>query len=254
MGSEAQIVHENHSGVNVTVANDEVRLSVDAEGLGLGEAAFASIGTETGDVAAGDDPRFGQSVLPLIVGGHGFQGAGGNVTLDLSLGWTFHLQANSDITGLSFSNLPNSNVTSAIVRLVIKQDATGGRAIAEPSNLVFRDGRTWADLVTGPNAENRVWLERVGSSWDAYLDNGVLELEDLHLHFVAAATLKIAVRRPQVIDVASALVDGAGSVTYERTPSGGSKGEITTSTAFGAGDLLHVTAAVDQSVTIPRYL
>jgi hypothetical protein len=256
MPNEVQLIHANHAGVAFAVVGSEVRASVDAGTLGLGDAAYASIGTTPGDVAAADDARFGSGALPLVAGAAGFVTVSGAVTLDLSLGWTHHLTVTGNVTSLGFSNIPTATVTSAIVRLVIRQDATGGHTVAEPAGLVFKDGRSWSDLAITPAAVNSLWLERVGADWHAYLDNGILELEDFYLDFQASATIKVVIRRPQVIDAtgANVEVDGAGTVTIERTPSGGAKATITAATAFGTGDVLHVTASAGQSVTIPRYL
>ena len=243
-------MHENHSGVTVAEVGNQLRLTVDAETLDLGEAATLDVGTEEGTVASGNDPRFGQGALPLVAGGAGFHNVGGAVTLDLASAWTHHITVTAEVTGLSFLNIPNPAEISALVRLVIQQDAVGSHSIAEPADLVFRDGRVWADLVDGPNAMNVLWLERVGSVWHTYLDNGSLELDDFYLDLTDGPEVRVVIRRPVLIDVTDAEVDGVGGApTYKKNGDA-----ITTPTAFGRGEVFTVTGTTGQLVTIPRYL
>lgn len=254
-----QVIHENHAGVTVEAVGGELRLSVPVTGsIAGGEGGLSLVGDEGVPAAFqvyGTDEnglrgwRASAGAASVVAGASGFQDVSGLVTVDLSGAWVHQLRLTGNVTSLAFANIPEGTVTSAVVRLVIRQDATGGRTVAEPAGLVFRDGREWADLNGNPNATNVLYLERVGGEWFAFLDNGTLELDDYYLSFLAAATIKVVIRRPQVIDVENAAVHGAGTVVYEKNGS-----VITAATVFEEGDRLEITAAEGQSVTIPRLL
>lgn len=58
----------------------------------------------------------------------------GVVNIDYSLGDYFTLSLTSNVTSITFSNLPGSG-KGASLALLIKQDATGGRTVALPSSF-----------------------------------------------------------------------------------------------------------------------
>ena len=189
------------------------------------------------------------SAADRVAGGSGFVAASGIVALDLENAWVHQLTLTGDVTDLSLVNAPDANSLAATVRVYFQQDATGGRTVATPAGVQFRDGRSLADLNTAPNAMNVMYLERVSGAWFAFLDNGVLLLDDLAMDFQEAATLRYLCARAQVLDVSNALVNGAGTVAYAKNGAA-----ITSATGFASGDVLSVTAAAGQLVAIPRWL
>lgn len=190
-------------------------------------------------------------ITDKVAGGAGFANATGTVTMDLAAARVFLFTVTGNITSLSFSNIPSSNEFATVATIVLRMDATGGYTIAEPADLVFRDGQAWADLDTTANNTNIVVVERVGTQWYAYLDNGQAPTQDpVAFSFQANGDLYFVAHENMTLDVGNTRQTGTGTVAFAKNGSA-----ITAATAFAAGDVLKVTCSgigTHKAVTIPR--
>lgn len=73
-----------------------------------------------------------------VVGGSAGTNAGATYTADISAGNVFNLILNSATCVLTFSNA-TARGTMCSFTLILKQDATGGRIITWPSNVIWSD-------------------------------------------------------------------------------------------------------------------
>ena len=79
----------------------------------------------------------------------------GAVTRDASAATTHDLTLTGDVTSLTFNNTPNDAAESQSVVVIFRQDATGGRAAAHPTGVIWPGG-TAPTLDTTANARNMV--------------------------------------------------------------------------------------------------
>jgi len=209
-----------------------------------------------GDAIISADP----TLLDAVAGGAGFVAVNGVVTLDLATAHVFHQTMTGDITTFAFSNLPNADEFAIAWRWVLKIDSVGGYALPIPANrptVTWVDGSSFDDLDMSADAVNQVAFWNEGAEvFAALVWNGGLALDSREMSFAANGTIVVPMTRAESLDVANDVVSGDGTITYQRTPSGGSIGSITTRTDFAAGDVLTVTCSGTTGptgVSIPRY-
>lgn len=103
--------------------------------------------TDTGEFSVWDGTTWktisGGAVVALSI-------SSGVVNIDLSLGQNFTLALTSNVTSLTFSNLPVAGF-AAEFELQITQDATGGRTLALPAALKALGGSDTA-IASAANA------------------------------------------------------------------------------------------------------
>lgn len=190
-------------------------------------------------------------ITDKVAGGAGFVSTSGIVTMDLAASRVFLFTVAGNITSLSFANIPSGNEFATVATIVLRMDITGGYTIAEPAGLIFRDGQAWADLDTTANNTNIVVVERVGTDWYAYLDNGQAPTQDpVAFSFQANGDLYFVAHENMTLDVGNTRQAGTGTIAF--TKNGGS---ITAATAFAAGDVLKATCSgigTHKAVTVPR--
>lgn len=253
-----QLVHDNHTGIDIEEVEDELRLTV------LGEAPGLPTGTHPADVGkvptfAGPDKHDYTLVVPpagaleRVVGESGFVSASGDVVWNLANARHIQALVTGPITSAVFTNEPGTSTHSPYVTVVLRMDATGNHMLSNlPSVTAFIGGRSYADLNTSPNAENHITYYRVGSDWYAFIAwTGRLQLEPYVFHFKATGWLGVPVTQTEVIDVANATILGSGTVVFKRDQEA-----ITTETEFTQG--VHTEFAVEaqegQRISVPRYL
>ena len=267
------ILHANHSGLEAAIVGEELRLTVTVEP----EAGQDGIGVPAGTIAdVGKVPVFtgpgsgdyqlqlqAAAIIESVRGGAGFVPASGAITLNLEDARVFLIDVTANITSWAFENAPDWNAFSPIVRVVWRQDATGGRAITGGPSLTFRDRRSPADFNTAPNGitEQHIWHDGTGLV-TAIVENGRLDLEPHVLSFATNGAQLVAITHPVTMnlgDVTNRQANGnvgTGTLTYQR----GRAGALTTVsgvTAFQANDVLVVTLADStnaSAISIPRWL
>lgn len=243
-------VYEKASGTYSVVANLEGPTG--PAGATGSTGATGATGPTGPTGPAGADGSDGDDIVDAVDGGAGYANAAASVTLDLSSGRVFLLDVVTDITDITFTNMPDENTNATVVTLVLRQDGTGGHTIAEPTgSLEYRDGSEWTDLDTTANAKNVVVFERIGSVWHTYIDNGITpDLGALAHQFDTDDTSVFVAWTDMSFDTDSAVTDGTGSVTFEKNGASDS-GVIT----LASGDTLGIVATgvtAPFTVSIPR--
>ena len=225
----ANLLHDNHVGIQHALVGNELRLMADA------------------------------SALEAVAGGEGFVDASGAITLDLNVARVFQFLVVGNITGWSFTNVPAYTAASPVIRVVFKQDATGGRAITGGPTLVFRDRRSLSDLNTSANAVNELHVWHDGTELVAALvENGRLDLEPISMSFEANGSRLYTARQTETLDLSDVTnleedgTAGTGTLTFARNGTAVSGVQV-----FEDGQVLKVTmasATTPSTVNIPRWL
>ena len=262
-----QIIHGNHIGIDFTVVGEEVRaevtlVPVDGED-GVGVPAGGSAGQKLAKIDAADYNTHwvddDVNVIEGIAGGDGFVDVSGSITLDLASSRVFYLNLTGTVTAWSFTNVPLLTARSPSVRIVWRQDATGGHAVLGGPTLAFRDGCSMTDISTAANAENELLVWHVGTELRAVLSwNGRLDLDPIGMSFEADGSQLYTFRRAETVglgDVTNLEEDGTagtGTLTFARNGT-----TVTGEQEFAAGQVLKVTLAsstTPTSVSIPRWI
>ena len=194
-----------------------------------------------------------------VAGGAGSVNASGVITLDLSASRVFLFTVTGGITGWSFTNAPAYTATSPVIRIVFKQDATGGHTIEGGPSLTFRDRRSLSDLNTSANAVNELHVWHDGTELVAALiENGRIDLDPFVLSFPSNGAQLVVVDQAQTLDLSDVTnveadgTAGTGTLSYQKNGSAASG-----ATSFAAGEVLTVTMAsstTPSAVSIPRWL
>lgn len=198
-------------------------------------------------------------VIEGVAGGAGFVNASGAITLDLSESRVFLFDVVGNVTSWGFTNAPTLTALSPVVRIVFRQDATGGRTITGGPSLTFRDRRSLADLNTTADAVNELHVWHDGIEWVAALiENGRLDLEPTSMSFTTNEAQLYIAPQAETLDLGNVTnveadgTAGTGTLTYKKNGVAASG-----ATAFTAGEVLEVTLASSttaSAVSIPRYL
>jgi hypothetical protein len=256
--------HGNHTGVNLDVVGDELRMTITVEpGLPGEDGVGVPTGGATNQVlkkasAADHDTVWATesgALAETVAGGSGFINASGNVTLDLANARVFQLLVTGAVTSVAFSNIPNANTTAAEWVMVLKLGATPYGVLNLPT-VTFLDGSSWADLNLAANAFNVVYFERHGATTYAYLgSNGLYDLDPYKLSFAANGTVVLATESEELDlrpTVGFTKPTGNGAITFKKNGAGG---DLDVKTNFAVGDYLLVTCAsltTATAVRIPR--
>lgn len=250
--------HANHVGLTHARVGDELRLTVTQQtgkmptGGTTGQIIKKQSATDY-DAAWANEAA---AVLEAVEGGAGFAPVSGPIALDLAPARAFHHEMVGNITGLSFTNVPDANVSAASWTWVLRINTTGGYTFSGWPTVTFVDGRSFEDTDLRANAVNQFTFWTVGAEvYGALVSNGRLELGAREMCFIANDTILVPMLRAEVLDPANAVKTGNGVITYAKngTPI---TGNPLPETAFAAGDVLSVTCAsltTTTGIAIPRY-
>lgn len=275
----AELNHANHTGITFTKVGSELRAEVTATGTGdvVGPVSsvtgnLVSFGDTTGDlladsgVAPADFLQAGDALAEVeaVAGGAGFVNVSGAVALDLSTGRAFHQKMVGNITGLSFTNIPDQNSRSAAWTWVLWIDATGGYSLGGTPTVRWVDGRSFDDADLTADAVNVFTFWRIGTiTYGALVTNGTLRLDGHRLSFADNGTQLVVTEQDETVELGSVTnveadgTAGTGTLTFGKNGPASGGTLVSGSTALVAGDVLTVTmtdSTTASAVNIPRVI
>ena len=227
----ANLLHDNHVGIQHALVGNELRLMADA------------------------------SALEAVAGGAGFVNASGAVSVSLANARHVHLLVDGNIDSLAFTDVPNGDEFSIFVTLVLRFDATGNHTLSGLTSVEWANGGSWSDINRAPNAENHISLWTVGSVLHgAIVRTGIIRLDPVSFTFDGNYSQLYTARQAETLDLSDVTnleedgTAGTGTLSFKRN--GGSDLALEPQ-AFTDGQVLKVTmvsSTTPSSVTIPRRL
>ena len=229
----ANLLHDNHVGIQHALVGNELRLMADA------------------------------SALEAVAGGAGFVNASGAVSVSLANARHVHLLVDGNIDSLAFTDVPNGDEFSIFVTLVLRFDATGNHTLSGLTSVEWANGGSWSDINRAPNAENHISLWTVGSALHgAIVRTGVITLDPYVMSFPDNGVQAFPITQSETLDLGAVThralngSAGDGTFTFQR----GRAGALTSAsgdTPLIADDVLVVTLASSTAhsvLSIPRRL